>query len=125
MKHLMKLSFWIMFVGSLAVVTAGFAQELKLEKTMFSPGEQIKVSFTAPATYPPNAWVGIIPSAVKHGVAALNDDNQMGFQYLNKQTSGVLIFTAPSKPGAYDFRMSDQDNHQLAKETASISFTVK
>ena len=125
MKHLMKLSSWIMFVAPLAVVTAGFAQELKLEKTTFSPGELIKVSFTAPAAYPDNAWVGIVPSAVKHDVAALNDDNNMGFQYLKKQTSGVLVFTAPAKPGSYDFRLSDQDNHEKAKETASVTFTVK
>jgi hypothetical protein len=121
----MKMSSWMILAGSLAVATAGFGQELKLEKTTFGSGEQIKVSFTAPATYPANAWVGIIPSAVKHGVAALNDDNNMGFQYLNKKTSGVLVFVAPSKPGNYDFRMSDQDDHEKANETASASFTVK
>jgi len=107
-----------------AVAASSYAQELKLEKSVFSPGEQIKVSFTAPDSYPPDAWVGIVPSTVKHNDPILNDSNQIAFQHLDKKTSGVLVFTAPDKPGKYDFRMSDQDTQQ-AHETASVTFTVQ
>ena len=95
---------------------------LYLEKTQFAPGEEIRVSFRASADYAGNAWVGIIPSNVAHGSEAVNDQHDITYQYLEKRTSGVLVFQAPAQPGAYDFRMNDRDDN--GKEVASVSFQV-
>jgi len=95
---------------------------LRLEKTRFAPGEEMRVSFQASADYAGNAWVGIIPSNVAHGNEAVNDQNDLTYQYLEKRTSGVLVFKAPGEPGAYDFRMNDRDDN--GKEVASVSFQV-
>jgi hypothetical protein len=102
--------------------TFAFSQSLSLEKLIFSPGEEISVSFNALASYADNAWVGIIPSSVAHGSEATNDQNDLTYQYLRKKTSGTLLFSAPKQNGSYDFRMNDNDAN--GKEVASISFTV-
>jgi hypothetical protein len=99
-----------------------FSQTLTLDKLAFTPGEKISVTFTAPAGYPDNAWVGIIPSSVPHGSEAVNDQNDLSYQYLQKRTSGVLVFQAPKDPGSYDLRMHNTDSD--GKEVAFVSFTV-
>ena len=96
---------------------------LRLEKNTFAPGETIRVSFTASPDFAANAWVGIIPSAVPHGSEAVNDQNDLTYQYLNKRTAGELTFAAPIQPGSYDFRMNDRDDN--GKEVASVSFRVE
>lgn len=98
------------------------AQTLKLARTVFLPGEQIEIAFTAPASYASNAWVGIIPSSVSHGSEAENDKHDISYLYLSKKTSGVLKFTAPKQTGKFDFRMHDTDNN--GKEVATVSFEV-
>jgi len=100
----------------------GTKPSVKLDKTTFACGEEIAVTFTAPS-YPENAWVGIIPSDVPHGDESQNDEHDVAYVYLKKQTSGVLNFFAPGKPGTYDFRMHDTDDN--GKEVASISFEAK
>jgi hypothetical protein len=109
----------------IAVVNCGemIKPTLTLEKTEFAPGEEIKVTFTAPASYTENAWVGIIPSDTPHGDEGVNDQYDIAYEYLQKQTSGVLTFTAPGQAGAYDFRMHDTDDE--GKEVATVSFQVK
>ena len=102
----------------LAVSAAGTqAQTLTLDKNMYKPGEKITVTFAAPGSYPGNAWVGIIPSNVPHGQESVNDQHDLAYQYLDKRTSGTLVFTAPKKSGFYDVRMNDTDNN--GKEVAS------
>jgi len=101
---------------------AAMAQHLELEKSNFAPGQEIRVRFTASGQYADNAWVGIIPAHVRHGSEAENDKYDLAYQYLKKRTSGVLIFRAPTKTGAYDFRMHNTDNN--GREVASVSFRV-
>jgi len=94
-----------------------------LAKTTFKAGEVIQAQFVAKADYADNAWVGIIPSHVRHGDEAYNDSYDIEYKYLNKMTSGTLQFTAPATPGAYDLRMHDTDSN--GREVYSTSFTVK
>jgi len=108
---------------SVVIPSGDVEPSLRLDKTTFAPGEEIRVTFTAPSWYPAGAWVGLIPSDVPHGDAAVNDENDIEYEYLDGQTSGVLIFTAPDEPGSYDLRMNDSD--QDGKETASVTFEVK
>ena len=103
---------------ALAAVGSG----LSLDKSQFAPGEQIVVHFYASSTFAANAWVGIIPANVPHGSEAVNDQNDLTYQYLQNRASGELIFQAPGNPGSYDFRMNDSDNN--GNEVGSVSFTV-
>lgn len=96
---------------------------LKLEKKVFSPGEDIPVTFKAGAGFADNAWIGIIPSHVEHGSESVNDQHDVAYQYLRKKPEGTLVFKAPAKPGKYDFRMHDTDSS--GKEVSFISFEVK
>jgi hypothetical protein len=100
----------------------GTKPSLKLDKTTFACGEEIAVTFTAP-NYPENAWVGIIPSDIPHGSESQNDEHDLTYVYLEKQTSGVLNFFAPGKPGTYDFRMHDTDDN--GNEVTHIEFIVE
>ena len=95
---------------------------LELDKTIFSPGEEIAVHFYVGDRVAQSAWIGIIPSRVPHGSEAENDKNDITYQYLQGKSSGTLIFKAPSQAGMYDFRMHDTDNN--GKEIASVSFQV-
>lgn len=110
-----------------AMIIAGCSQggkaTLTLDKKTYDPLEEIKVTFTAPASFESNAWIGIIPSEVQHGNEAENDRYDLVYQYLEKRTSGTLIFKAPDRAGSYDLRMHDTDNN--GREVAYASFTVK
>lgn len=101
--------------------TASDGASLTLDRTRFKPGEPITVRFTALASWPGNAWVGIIPSRVPHGRESENDRHDVSYQYLKNRASGTLTFTAPGV-GDWDFRMHDTDSN--GKEMASVSFTV-
>lgn len=96
---------------------------LNLDKRSYIPGEEIRVSFTAPSTYPSNAWAGIIPSGVPHGDEDVNDQHDIAYEYLKERTSGVITFTAPTTPGSYDIRMHNKDGG--GREVSSISFMVR
>lgn len=96
---------------------------LKLSKKIFTPGETILVKFTSVSGLKSNAWIGIIPSNIKHGSEAENDKYDLAYQYLSGKTRGSLTFTAPKAAGKYDFRMHDTDDN--GKEINSVSFTVK
>ena len=95
---------------------------LDLSQTDFTPGAQVVVIFTAPEGLADDAWVGIVPAHIPHGDEARNDQNDLGYHYLNGQTLGTLSFTAPVSPGQYDLRMHNTDRTGL--EIASTSFTV-
>ena len=96
--------------------------KLQLEKNNFFPGEEIKLLFFAPPGLESNAWIGIIPSDIPHGDEKVNDQHDLTYQYLSGKTQGEMVFTAPSNPGEYDFRMHDTDSN--GKEIASVSFKV-
>ena len=99
----------------------GSEATLRIDKSAYRQGEQIRLHFTAPAHYAENAWIGIIPSHIPHGSEAVNDQNDITYQYVQKRTSGEMLFTAP-QPGRWDLRLNDTDNN--GRETASVSFTV-
>ena len=96
---------------------------LSIAKTTFAPGEEISVDFTADPSFPPEAWVGIIPADVPHGSEDENDQYDLSYLYLEGQTVGTLTFTAPEEPGSYDLRMNDTDADGV--EVTSVTFAVK
>ena len=95
---------------------------LVLEKTVFAPGESIRVEFYASDNWARDAWIGIIPSNISHGSESVNDKYDITYQYIENRTSGVMVFKAPSL-GQWDLRMHDTDSN--GREVASISFTVR
>ena len=108
---------FVLFCGS------GGKPTMTIDKTVVKPSENIVVTWTAPAEYETNAWIGIIPSDIPHGDESKNDSHDLTYQYLNGKTSGTFTFTAPSEAGKYDFRMHDTDSS--GTEVASVSFEVK
>lgn len=96
--------------------------ELSLEKDTFSPGEVIKVKYIALPEYDESAWIGMIPSAIKHGSESLNDQHDITYKYLKKSTAGEMSFTAPVTPGFFDLRMNDTDKNGV--EVAFVTFKV-
>jgi hypothetical protein len=96
---------------------------LRLEKTRFAPGDEMRVVFTAPAEYAADAWVGLVPSQIPHGEEAVNDRHVGHYEYLGRRATGVLTFRAPAQPGNWDLRMNDTD--QNGREVSSIGFTVE
>jgi len=101
------------------------AYDLKINKKVFAPGEKISITFVASPDWTENAWIGIVPSKIEHGKESTNDLHDIAFQYLNKQISGTLVFSAPEEPGKYDFRMNDSDDASVGIEITYISFEVK
>ncbi len=104
------------------LVSCGIEPTISLEKQTFAPGEEIRLTFKAPK-YEENGWIGIIPSNVPHGSEATNDEYDLDYQYLDGQTSGVMIFIAPGQEGSYDFRMHDTDGD--GKEVTYTTFNIK
>jgi hypothetical protein len=102
-------------------IPTGHNTKLRLEKTAFAPGEDIRLNFHADPDWPRNAWIGIIPSNIQHGSEAINDQNDITYQYIEKRTQGVMVFKAPG-PGQWDLRMNDNDNN--GREVAYVSFNV-
>lgn len=96
---------------------------LNLDKGTYTPGEEIRVTFTAPAEWGANAWVGIIPSDVPHGSEDENDQHDISYRYLEEKTTGLVTFKAPEEKGGYDIRMHDTDNN--GNEITSVSFLVQ
>lgn len=95
---------------------------LSIEKNSYVQGEDILVRFHASANWPGDAWIGIIPSYVQHGSEEVNDEYDITYQYIEKRTQGMMVFTAPG-PGQWDLRMHNTDSE--GREISSVSFTVK
>lgn len=114
----------IMFILVLVFICSNisYSQEIKLVKLKFDGGEEIKANFNAPAEYPGSALVALVPAGVAHGSASETFPAKIAYLYLNKSTTGILVFKAPKKSGSYDLRMFD--NGENGKEVASITFEV-
>jgi hypothetical protein len=98
-----------------------------LDKTQFVPGETIVVHFTAPEGFPADAWIGLMPAGIPHDYEVIYDQydvrsDTIQYRYLSGKTSGVLTFSAPPKPGMYDFRMYEGESGGV--EIGSMSLFI-
>jgi hypothetical protein len=107
---------------SFKVVSKKMDVSLKTDKTEYTSGENIVISFTAPYEITEKGWIGLIPSATAHGSEATNDGADVAWEYLSKRTSGTMTMRAPEQKGSYDVRMNDTDD---GKEVASVTVKVK
>lgn len=117
-REVTSVTFTVVSVSSDTLIT------ISLDKGAYEPGEKIKLDFRALPEWDANAWIGLIPSEVEHGNEAVNDANDMAYQYIGSKPKGTMTFTAPDKPGRYDFRMITSDNKN-GKEVKYVTFTVK
>jgi len=92
---------------------------LWIDKTALLPGEKVQAYFIGSPQLGRQAWVGLIPSHVRHGSTAVNDKHDLAYQYLSKRASGIMMFKAPIKKGLYDLRLSGP-----VKEAASVTLAV-
>jgi len=114
--------FVTLFAALMLMSGCGKSASVHIDKTEYAPGEEITVHFTASKNFDESAWIGIIPSDVPHGSEVENDAHDIAYQYINKQESGTMTFTAPYMPGTFDLRMHDTDNQ--GKEVTFVRFTV-
>jgi hypothetical protein len=86
------------------------APSLTTDKTTYETGEQIRISFAAPYySYDDYAWLGLFPAELPHTDEAEADGQQYDYAYVDEQSGGEMIFSAPTEPGSYDFRLFDND----------------
>jgi outer membrane protein OmpA-like peptidoglycan-associated protein len=107
----------------LSLAATARAASVKTDKTEYLPNDPIQIEFTASASWPPGAWVGLVPSNIPHGSAATNDQHDAGYEYLSGRASGTITLPAPAKPGSWDVRMNDSEEAN-GKEVASTTFRV-
>jgi len=76
-------------------------------KNIYAEGEDMEVRFTAPACWPDDAWLGLVPSGVQHGDMETNKHSVVTGSYhsLRGRESGKITLTAPEEPGRYDIRL--------------------
>ena len=104
------------------VQAVDYKTSLKPNKTTFTPGEEITVTFTTALELPKTAWLGIIPSHVPHGKSDVNGQHDVAYQYVQGKKSDTLKFEAPDAAGSYDFRLHDADTG--GTEIGSATFEV-
>ena len=83
----------------------------------------IEFTFSVPPGLDKNAWIGTVPSQIKHGSESENDEHDVNYLYLDGRDSGTLKILAPRRPGNYDLRLHDTNDD--GSEIAYASFTVK
>jgi len=126
-----KVAYLLLVMGLVLVASCNQTKNdyLTLDKKAYSPGELITVTFTADTAWDSNAWIGIIPSKIKHGSEYENDKYDLVYAYIGKKSEGTLTFSAPLEVGKYDVRMNDKDfgteDGSVGKEVASVTFEVK
>ena len=100
----------------------GIKSSLKTTKSVYSPGENLTVDFTASPCLSADSWVAIFPASQPHGDDLASAGYLVsGRARLEGKSSGSLQFKAPDKVGAYQLRMFDAGT---GKEIATYNFTV-
>ncbi|MDA3837951.1 MAG: hypothetical protein PF574_03105 [Candidatus Delongbacteria bacterium] len=112
----------------LSVSSGSFISEnglLSLDKNVYFPNEEIKVTFKVMNHFATSAWVGVLPVDCPHGSEKVNDENDISYKrlkYKKYEKGGTMILKAPKKLGNYDIRLNDTDSD--GKEMAYVPFTV-
>lgn len=97
---------------------------VELDKTVYTPGEEIMVTVTNYEDPADTAWVGVIASDIAHGDEDMNDANDVDYEYIVNGTDGVTYLNAPMEVGEYDIRLNSSDSGDIAEEITYASFTV-
>jgi hypothetical protein len=82
---------------SVQFAVSEFTPALTASPSSVSPSGKVRVNYSG-ASGVDGSWIGMY----KPGTG---DGSYLAFQYINKNTSGYLDFTAPSQEGNYEFRI--------------------
>lgn len=105
---------------TIEVLEVDYKTVLRLKKTTFNPGDDIELEFSTAVPLPRNAWIGVIPSEVPHGVENVNDQHDVAYQYIGDKNPNTFKFQAPEKAGSYDFRLNDSGGSEIASVTFQV-----
>ena len=95
---------------------------VKATKSVYTPGENMSVQYTASPCLPPDSWAAIFPASQPHGDDLASAGHLVsGRARLEGKSSGSLQFKAPDKVGAYQLRMFDAGS---GREIAVYNFTT-
>lgn len=78
--------------------------------TQFGEGEAISGRWVGSFRYDKSAWMGIMPSNVRHGDEKLAGDKTIDYVWLDGNDKGQFSFTKKLAPGSYDLRMFDSNS---------------
>jgi outer membrane protein OmpA-like peptidoglycan-associated protein len=90
---------------------------LMYDRAVYKPASRIRVHLSLLERPTGKAWIGIFPKSAPHGII----DNYLDYKYIEYDKQQPYTFTAPERPGEYDFRIYDDD---YGNEIASVSFKV-
>ncbi len=90
---------------------------LTIQKTTYQSGDQIQVNFNTTQPLAKRSWVGMFKASVAHG----STDGYITYHYIDEKTSGTFNFEAPNDPGAYEFRVFEEE---YGKEVKATPFTI-
>jgi len=103
--------------------TVAATTTLTTNKTSYKTSETITVTYKIVEPLKDGAWIGIVPSATKHGLETDGDNADVDYEYLEGSTAGTFTFTAPTTAGSYDFRVYDTE-YEGGIELGSVTFAV-
>ena len=106
-----------------AILDTTLDGSMTLAKDSFTVGEAIEISLVINSVVADDAWVGIIPAAVPHGLEAEADAADVSYLYTRDAVDGKLILYAPLEAGNYDVRLFNTDG-EGGVELESVPFMV-
>ena len=94
------------------------------DKSSYNVGEAIEVTLVLNTPLADDAWVGLVPSAIPHGLESDSDASDVYYDYVSSAVDGKLLLYAPNEAGSYDVRLLNTDHGANGVELASITITV-
>lgn len=99
-------------------VITEFDGQMSPDKTSYTAGEEIRLTFISNTNLDDWAWVGIVPPDTPRGEDAGNAA-YLVFAYVSYVENGILTLHAPMDPGEYDMRL-----YNAGLELASVPIRV-
>ena len=74
------------------------------DKQVYTPGEEIKITFKNAPAETSSDWIGLYPSSS-------DESDYLSWQYLQGEKEGEITFTSPRDPGEYNIRLFNDDSY--------------
>ncbi len=124
MKLKVLSSLAILALVTIFLSSCGDKYSVKTDKSTYTVGEKITVTYTADPNWDSHAWIGLVPSSNPHGKEADSHVQYVDYQYLNNSPAGTVELT-PSEAGSYDVRLFDSQDTDTGLEIASVTVTIE
>eukprot|EP00475_Leptophrys_vorax_P004857 TRINITY_DN128_c0_g1_i3.p1 TRINITY_DN128_c0_g1~~TRINITY_DN128_c0_g1_i3.p1 ORF type:complete len:319 (+),score=61.68 TRINITY_DN128_c0_g1_i3:311-1267(+) len=114
--------------GSWSCCVKAGEYELRIPQKIFERSYEpraILAHLRNPAGMENQAWIGLVPGFVIHGVEAVNDDNDLSYHHLSGRTDFDYPFEIRNlEPGEYTIRVNGSDNDVRGGEIMSVNFFI-